>query len=442
MSDAFGLLSRIFFDAMHIILLTLEHLNRSLPLSGGALRVAGLKRVLEDAGHQVTVLRESGVPPVEGEVLFDFLERREDGYIRTNIREKVEALNPDLVLAEQWGILDQLELPEEIPLICDLHGSLILENQARGYEDPYQVRAKILALSRCDAIITPSRRQLWYFQAFALAAGMDLKSNPVLRVPLVLPPEWYAHLRHDQRELALGGALWPWVEHHLQEEIRAAILRQGFTLRESTYEPSSRALSPGQIGGGRQGGMGHEDWVQALKSCQGAWDFYALNPERRLAVTTRTVEYLYCGLPPIYNEGLELSEVLGEKEIGLISSNPLELVQSPGFGERLQRAREKLWACSFLKDCRKEANEVLLPLVERLRPRTSRQGPIASLELEKRELTRQNTELSDENAHLRREHHRLEVEARIQKEEKETLFSIWEEDVRNLYERIPSKTQD
>ncbi len=427
---------------MHIILLTLEHLNRSLPLSGGALRVAGLRQILEDAGHRVTILRESGVPSVEGEVLFDFLEKREDGYIRTDIREKIESLNPDVVLAEQWGILDQLELPEGIPLICDLHGSLILENQARGYEDPYQVRAKILALSRCDALITPSRRQFWYFQAFALAAGMDLKSSPVSRVPLVLPSQWYENLLHDQRELALGGALWPWVDHNLQEEIRSGILRQGFALRESTYEPSSRALSPGQTGGGRRGGMSHEDWVQALKSCQGAWDFYALNPERKLAVTTRTVEYLYCGLPPIYNEGLELSEVFRAREIGLVSPNPLELIQSPSFREGLQRAREKLWASSLLKELRVEADETLLNLMETVRPRASGRGPIASLELEKRDLTRQNTELSDENAHFRRENHRLEVDARIQREEKQTLFSIWEEDVRSLYGRIPAKIRD
>jgi hypothetical protein len=42
----------------------------------------------------------------------------------------------------------------------------------------------------------------------------------------------------------------------------------------------------------------------------------ARNPERELAFTTRTVEYLWCGLPVIYNDYAELSRYIKDYRAG------------------------------------------------------------------------------------------------------------------------------
>jgi hypothetical protein len=47
-----------------------------------------------------------------------------------------------------------------------------------------------------------------------------------------------------------------------------------------------------------------------------AIDLMQRNAERELAFTTRTVEYLWCGLPVIYNDYAELSEYIAQYQAG------------------------------------------------------------------------------------------------------------------------------
>jgi hypothetical protein len=58
--------------------------------------------------------------------------------------------------------------------------------------------------------------------------------------------------------------------------------------------------------------------LAAYLSASVAFDLMAPNPERELAFTTRTVEYLWCGLPVIYNNYAELAEYISAYDAGWI----------------------------------------------------------------------------------------------------------------------------
>ncbi len=65
-----------------------------------------------------------------------------------------------------------------------------------------------------------------------------------------------------------------------------------------------------------RGLVAHDELVEAYTRSHVAIDLMKANTERRLAFTTRTVEYLWCGLPVIYNDYAELAEHIREYEAG------------------------------------------------------------------------------------------------------------------------------
>jgi hypothetical protein len=49
-----------------------------------------------------------------------------------------------------------------------------------------------------------------------------------------------------------------------------------------------------------------------------AFDLFARNPERELAFNTRTVDYLACGLPPLYGDYAELAGPIARYDAGIV----------------------------------------------------------------------------------------------------------------------------
>src|SRR6185436_10315413 len=66
----------------------------------------------------------------------------------------------------------------------------------------------------------------------------------------------------------------------------------------------------------RPGLVAHAEMLEAYLSATAAFDLMAPNPEREMAFTTRTVEYLWCGLPVIYNNYAELAEYISAYDAG------------------------------------------------------------------------------------------------------------------------------
>src|SRR5690606_23877220 len=71
---------------------------------------------------------------------------------------------------------------------------------------------------------------------------------------------------------------------------------------------SPRVTAPGMVS--------HDDLIDRYRRAHVAVDVMKRNPERELAFTTRTVEYLWCGLPVIYHDYAELSDYIREYEAG------------------------------------------------------------------------------------------------------------------------------
>ncbi len=67
-----------------------------------------------------------------------------------------------------------------------------------------------------------------------------------------------------------------------------------------------------------EGMIPRDELLKRYSSAHLALDVYSRNPERLLAVTTRTVEYLWCGLPVIYGDYGELATLIREYEAGWV----------------------------------------------------------------------------------------------------------------------------
>ena len=61
-----------------------------------------------------------------------------------------------------------------------------------------------------------------------------------------------------------------------------------------------------------------DELIQEYRRSHVAFDVMQRNAERELAFTTRTVEYLWCGLPVIYNDYAELADYIQEYDAGWI----------------------------------------------------------------------------------------------------------------------------
>jgi glycosyltransferase involved in cell wall biosynthesis len=60
----------------------------------------------------------------------------------------------------------------------------------------------------------------------------------------------------------------------------------------------------------------YEELVEEYRHAHVAFDLMKHNSERELAFTTRTVVYMWCGLPVVYNDYSELSEYIREYDAG------------------------------------------------------------------------------------------------------------------------------
>jgi len=95
---------------------------------------------------------------------------------------------------------------------------------------------------------------------------------------------------------------------------------------------SSRVEMPGMIP--------HDELIEEYRQADVALDLMGHNYERELAFTTRTVEYLWCGLPVIYNDYAELSAYIREYEAGWVVNPTDESQVRQAIAEALNNPHE------------------------------------------------------------------------------------------------------
>jgi glycosyltransferase involved in cell wall biosynthesis len=301
------------------------------PTSGAGLRAWGLGQGLRANGFEVGFAMPIGwkstdlpLPPLDFEV------QRWHPY---NLKNILQDSRPEAVLFCHWPAV-QIKRRLDVPTIIDFHGPHALERAFQGLEaSGWNSLQKIDALRKADFFLCAGEKQKAYFLAWLLISGFDLKKETIASVPVCLSPE--LPLREPNQEqpiLVYGGVYLPW------QDPTAGLLAAAETLEKEglgelklfggrhpfiplEVPPVFKALEDRLKRFNRvsfEGIRPHDELVSFYARATAAVDLMAFNYERELAFTTRTVEYLWCGLPVIHNDFDELAGLIREYDAGWV----------------------------------------------------------------------------------------------------------------------------
>lgn len=302
------------------------------PTVGSGLRAWGLGNGLAAHGHEVLfsmprlALDALGRPaPAEVEAL---------AWRPFAMHEVVERTEPDVVVVCGWAVMESLAQDPfvEVPVVLDQHGPHMLERHYQGvgeFEDNSAQKRR--ALKAADFFSCAGDRQLGYFQDWLERAGWsdDERRTRSAAMPFSLSPELPE--RNPDRELTFvyGGVWLPWQDpsaglvalvEQMNRRDRGILRLFGgrhpwieidggvFERLVAELEASPRVVHEGQVN--------HAELIRRYTKAHVAIDLMKRNPERELAFTSRTVEFLWCGLPVLYNDYSELSDLIRDYDAG------------------------------------------------------------------------------------------------------------------------------
>ena len=248
------------------------------------------------------------------------------------------------IFTSNWAVLE-LKEKLDIPTVIDLHGSALLERFfLKGYFSRHDYEQKTRNLSYGDFFIFVNRRQREYFSGWLLMSGILLDLKNFGTIPVSLSPNMpdIDTQARSQRKLTFvyGGGFFPWQDPTVGIEILAKILERTGK-GELLMFTESRKISQSETNRFNsfvseleqnhavkfKGIIPRDDLLKEYGRANVAMDLMSWNLERELAFTTRTVEYLWAGLPVIYNNYSELSGWIERYKAGwcVDSENPSEI---------------------------------------------------------------------------------------------------------------------
>lgn len=316
----------------HILVITTEPLPVPGGLTTGAgLRAWGLAEGLRSRGFPVTI-----ATPLEGEQAHAQAKNPTDDrvvyFVRAELGDAITRIKPDVIVMQHWGLMYAVP-PVDCPLVIDLAGPHLLERLYWGNRDAtHDLQEKLAALRRADYIICGGEFQRHYFYPYLAMAGHDVASDQFPVIPFSVPPDAPSGQPEPGAEptFIYGGAFLAW--QNPEKPIR-------WLLDEMDQAGRGRLLFYGgahpnmDASGGRfleifrllkehprvemRGWKAFADLTnEYAREGHVALDLMQRNPERELAYTTRTMVYLHCGLPVIYNDYSEISGVIKAHECG------------------------------------------------------------------------------------------------------------------------------
>ena len=311
----------------------------SLPTSGGGLRCYQLMKGLEAHGVEVfasmpgfsylALQNLAAIPEPQRELLWQW--ETQDEILRR--------VRPDAVLfASNWDHFNLTAVPD-VPVVIDLHGSRLIETTMFG--NPVSTDHKVRVLGRADCLLSAGRRQRTYFYGWLAQAGRLPRDEHFIRyIPVSMSPDLPEHSypSPDDPEaprIVSGGGWYPWQNQakavfaacrEVAQRDRGRVAIYGTPHQNPTISPEERAIrevyaevlklaerSP-RIQA--RGYVGRDELLEIYRSASVALEAMLYNLERELAFTTRTIEYLWCGLPVLYNDYGEVSGHIREYDAG------------------------------------------------------------------------------------------------------------------------------
>ncbi|HSN76944.1 MAG TPA: glycosyltransferase [Anaerolineae bacterium] len=304
-----------------------------LPTTGAGLRAWGLGQGLAARGHAVTYLvpedglRRAGTLPdlaAYNTIAYNHL----DAY---DLNRRLLEHAPDVVVFQHWAAAVNLSETNLIPVVIDFHGPLLLETLYQDSPHFDSLRQfKVRTLAKADYFTCAGEQQRHYFYSWLLMAGFDVREDVIGVIPVSMPPDAPQRMSaSDSLTFVYGGVFLPWQDPSVAlgtlvqvlEERQVGQLRVYGGAHSFVNIPMGtyRDLIPRLASSPRVELMGmipRDELVQAYLRSQVAVDLMARNPERELAFTTRTVEYLWCGLPVLYNDYAELANYIRAYDAG------------------------------------------------------------------------------------------------------------------------------
>lgn len=300
-----------------------------LAVGGGGLRTWGLMKGLEAHGHQVIYSLHEDVlkrlPNPSEEI-------RQNAHRQENLNNFIQMIQPDVVLFQQWPSACTLDAID-IPVVMDLHGSLLIENSYRQLGDfRTNVLTKLRTLENVDYFVCAGDRQKYYWWAWLMLAGVDPKDIRIDTVPVSLSSDLPQFKKNpEQPRFVFGGVAWPWQDPSLALNTVAETLdkyKKGqldlYIGKHPTVQITGEKYNDLQdsVRAGERvifhDMIPHDELIQLYTQSAVAVDIMRKNTERELAFTTRTIEYLWCGLPVIYGDYLELAQPIREYKAGWV----------------------------------------------------------------------------------------------------------------------------
>jgi GT2 family glycosyltransferase len=332
LAEAFGLLDLFESTNRRVLVISSDILPYpGLPTVGSGLRAWSIGQGLASRGHEVVFSmpraalrgREAQVPP---EVL-------ELAWENHTLLAVIRAASPDVVVVCNWPVL--ANIPTEhlgIPVVLDQHGPHYMEREyQKAGTTEENTHYKLQALGKADFFTCAGYKQLPYFHGWLERAGWsdEEREANAAAMPVSLSPNLPERSPDTETSFVYGGVFLPWqdpaaglsaVVEALERHGRGRLYFYGgrhpvYPVDPGIYEPllerlkqSPYVTAPGMVS--------HDDLIERYTRAHVAIDVMQRNPERELAFTTRTVEYLWCGLPVIYHDYAELSDYIREYEAG------------------------------------------------------------------------------------------------------------------------------
>jgi glycosyltransferase involved in cell wall biosynthesis len=320
-------------DTKTILIVTCQRLHHPIfPSTGGSLRAYMLGEAFKSKGYKVLYSQPKSClntsVPLSGE-------RKELSHSADNMGEVIHRCEPDVVLFSNWGLAARTP-SLDVPVIVDVNGSLVLENYYRRHTVLLDdALTKIRALEKADLVVTGSFRQKQYLIAWGLMAGMNPDALPIEVVPFSLSPHLPTPKIPENPVAVIAGYAWPWLDGHHMLKVatdQMEALNTGRLLIYSSSPPYNDTLLDEDSSSDKTGDsarrpfprthysdpVSFEQLTATLSRCSFAMDVWKDNPERELAFPSRTVAYLWAGLPVITSVKGDLAQLISSYQSGWV----------------------------------------------------------------------------------------------------------------------------